>query len=131
VTHKIRVLIADDHPMMRRGLASVFDRESDIILVGEASDGQEAIDLTKRFFPEIVIMDVNMPHMNGISATKILRSEFPEVRVIGLSMCPEGEEGSEILRAGAVSYLSKTVPACRILQAIRDAAMKPNAVVVP
>jgi len=129
VTQKIRVLVADDHPLVRQGLAAAISGETDIPIIGKASDGQEAIDLTKRLSPEIVIMDVSMPHMSGITATKMLRSDFPEVRVIGLSMCSE-EEGREMLKAGAVHYLNKTVSASTILEAIRDAATKPNAVLV-
>jgi DNA-binding NarL/FixJ family response regulator len=130
VIPKIRVLLADDHPLIRRGLASAINIETDIDIVGEASDGREAIDLAKRLLPEIVVMDVSMPHMNGITATRILHSVFPEVRVIGLSMCTE-EEGKEMLNAGAVKYLSKTAPVSAILEAIRDAATKPNAGLIP
>ena len=130
MTKKIRVLLADDHPLVRQCLAVAINGETDVKIIGEACDGQEAIDLTKRFSPEIIIVDVSMPHMDNITATKLLRSDFPEVQVIGLSMCSE-EEGRKVLKAGAVLYLKKALPACTILKAIRDAATKPNAVFVP
>jgi DNA-binding NarL/FixJ family response regulator len=112
-------LLADDHPIVRTGLARVINAQPDIEIVGEASDGQDAIDLVRRVLPHVVVMDVNMPKMNGIAATRIIRNDFPEIQVIGLSMCEEAIEGREMQGAGATEYLVKSGPVDAILAAIR------------
>lgn len=118
---KIRVLLADDHEVVRQGLAIVLAREEDIEIVGEASDGQSAVDLARRLRPNVVTMDINMPVMSGIEATRVLHGELPAIRVIGLSMFGEAEEGRALLAAGAVDFLSKAGASTRLLAAIRSA----------
>jgi DNA-binding NarL/FixJ family response regulator len=132
VISKIRVLLADDHPIVRMGLARVINAQPDIEIVGEASDGQDAIALTRQVLPHVVVMDVNMPKMNGIAATRIIRNDFPEIQVIGLSMCEEVIEGREMQGAGATEYLMKSGPVDAILAAIRrvGALPKPEAIIL-
>lgn len=117
---RIRVLLVDDHRALRDGLKSLFEDEPDIEVVGEASDGEEAVVLTKRIKPDLVIMDVTMPRMNGIEATRVLSKEFPRVRVIGLSMHEKHEVAKSMLEAGASAYLPKDVPSRLLLAAIRN-----------
>ncbi len=84
MARKIRILLVDDHRLVRHTLAHLITKEADMEIIGEASDGQESINLAKRFLPAVVLMDVAMPNMNGITATRIIGSDCPEVRVIGL-----------------------------------------------
>jgi PAS domain S-box-containing protein len=107
---KISVLLVDDRQIVREGLASLLRAQPDIEVVGEAGEGQMAIELTRRLRPNVVIMDVTMPRLNGIAATRRIVSEFPHVRVIGLSMHEEADLGVAMRQAGAVAYLSKDGP---------------------
>jgi len=119
--HKIRVLLADDHAVVRQGLTHLLRNEPDIEVVSEAADGEQAIDLARQFLPDVMLMDVNMPKMNGIEATKLIHSEFPSIRVIGLSMFEEAERASQMRDAGAVAYVSKSGQSGDVLAAIRAA----------
>ena len=115
----IRVILVDDHMVMRQGLAGLLQAEPDIEIVGEASEGQSAIDLIRELRPDVVLMDISMPGMDGIHATRIIHKELPEVHVIGLSMFQEGEQESAMREAGAVDYLTKSGPADALIEAIR------------
>src|SRR6266581_5566416 len=81
----IRVLCADDHPLVRKGIASILANETDVILVGEAGGGREAVELFRKLRPDVVLMDLRMPEMNGIEATRIIRAEAPETKIIALT----------------------------------------------
>jgi len=105
----IRVLIVDDHAMVRRGLAAFLKVKPELLLVGEASNGQEAIALCGQLTPDVVLMDLLMPEMGGIEATRTIRARWPRVRVIALTSFGEREMVREALQAGAVSYLLKNV----------------------
>jgi DNA-binding NarL/FixJ family response regulator len=120
---RIRVLLVDDSKIVQEGLARLLRGEPDIEIVGEAFDGEKAIDLTRRFRPDVMTMDINLPGMSGIQATRAIHAEFPEVRVIGLSIFEEGEMADSMRAAGAVGYVAKSAPASALLAAIR-AAMK-------
>jgi DNA-binding NarL/FixJ family response regulator len=120
----IRVLLADDHATIRRGLAKLLDSEADMEVVGQASNGAEAIELAKQMQPQVILMDVSMPVMDGIEATRIITTEIPNVRVIGLSMFETVEIGRIMFNAGAICYLCKSAPASQIIAAIRNAAYK-------
>jgi len=120
--HRIRVLLVDDHVVVRQGLSHLLRDESDIEIVAEASDGQTAVEMVRRFLPNVVMMDINMPGMDGIEATRVIRSEFPNVQVIGLSMFEEGERAEAMRNAGAVNYLTKSGPSEALVAAIRACA---------
>lgn len=122
IDKKICILLADDHPILRKGLAHIINDEEDMEIIGEASDGNEAIEQTRQLQPDIVIMDISMPNMSGIEATKIISADSSMTQIIGLSMCPETGEGKEMLEAGAVDFVSKGGPVDAILNAIRKAA---------
>jgi PAS domain S-box-containing protein len=116
---KIRVLVVDDHKVVRQGLARLLTAEPDIEIVGEASDGQTAVDLTRQQRPDVVTMDISMPGMNGIEATRIIHAECPAVQVIGLSMFEEAEQAKAMRAAGAAAYLTKSDAAEALVAAIR------------
>lgn len=119
---KIRVLLVDDHKIVRQGLAGLLAGESDIALVGEASDGVDALDQVRRIHPDVVIMDITMPRMNGIEATRHITQEHPGIRVIGLSMHEKDDMELAMRAAGAETYLSKDGAATALVDAIRGAA---------
>jgi DNA-binding NarL/FixJ family response regulator len=119
---RTRVLLADDHEVVREGLARLLKEEPDMEVVGEAADGQAAIDLTRQLLPDVVIMDINMPGMDGIEAARGIHAEFPDVKIIGLSMFEKLERGDAMLEAGAVDYLTKSGPPDAVIAAIRTHA---------
>jgi DNA-binding NarL/FixJ family response regulator len=104
---------------VRRGLVGLFRAEPDIEVVGEAADGKSAVYLIREVQPDFVLMDVSMPGMNGIQATRIIHTELPEVRIIGLSMFQTEELSAAMREAGAVDYISKGVPFENIIATIR------------
>jgi two-component system NarL family response regulator len=115
----IRILIVDDHFVVRMGLLSSVNKESDMVAVAEASTAPQAIALYRKHTPDIVLMDLRLPGMNGIDATFALCREFPEARVIAISTYDGGEDIYQALQAGARSYLSKGVSRVELLQTIR------------
>ena len=117
----IRVLLVDDHRMFRAGLVGLLAAQRDIEVVGEASDGIEAVALNNRLRPDIILMDSNMPRMGGIEATQIIVAETPTVAVIGLSMHHLDDMAAEFKAAGACEYLSKDQESSAVLAAIRSA----------
>lgn len=116
---KIRVLLADDHTIVRQGLAGLINAEPDMEVAGEAADGEAAVALTRDMRPHVVLMDINMPGMNGVDAARIIHREFPDIRVIGLSMFREGEQAAAMREAGAVAYIEKSGPSDLLLKAVR------------
>lgn len=117
--HRIRVLLADDHEALRRGLIDLLGDESDIEVVGQATDGQEAVEMARRMEPDLVVMDVSMPKLTGIEATRLIARELPGTRVIGLSMHEKHEVATSMLEAGAIAYLPKDAPMQMLISAIR------------
>lgn len=119
---QIRVLIADDHHAVRQVFAIVLSQEPDIQVVGQAFDGQMAVDLATRLQPDVVLMDLTMPKLNGIEATRAIASQNPGIRVIGLSMHDSRDAADAMREAGSVAYLSKGAQAEEIIAAIRKAS---------
>ncbi len=115
----LRVLIADDHEIVRHGLGSLLAEATDVELVGEAGNGREAVDLAYQLRPDVVVMDVAMPLMNGDEAARQIRRHLPQTRIVALSMYDEAGAAEKMRRAGAEVYLLKTAPADELLAAIR------------
>ena len=115
----IRILLVDDHAMMRDGLRTILQSESTVDVVGEASDGRRALALAKSLMPDVVVMDVGMPNMNGIEATRKILQIAPTVRVIAVTVLSEDPFPNQLLDAGARGYLSKGSNSEEMLEAIR------------
>jgi NarL family two-component system response regulator LiaR len=118
---RIRVLIVDDHPMVRRGLATFLQVYDDLELAGEAAGGQEAIQLCARLQPDVVLMDMAMPEMDGATATRLIRKQSPTIRVVMLTSFKDEILVQSALQAGAIGYLLKDVSADELARAIRAA----------
>jgi DNA-binding NarL/FixJ family response regulator len=116
---KIRVLAVDDHPLLREGVAALIADETDITLVGEACDGREAVDQFRRLRPDVTLMDLQMPHMNGIEATTAIRAEFPDARIVVLTTYTGDVHVPLALKAGASGYLLKNAIRTELLSTIR------------
>ena len=119
---RIRILLADDHAVVRQGFKMILAAEADMEIVGEAANGREAVDLAEQLRPDVVVMDVSMPELNGIEATRRLASSVPHARVVALSMHKDSVYVREILRAGARGYLLKDSGAADLVAAIRAVA---------
>ena len=117
----IRVMIVDDHAMVRTGLATFLEVSDDLDLVGQATNGQEAVELCEQFQPDVVLMDLVMPEMDGVTATRIIREHWPQVQVIALTSFQEKELVQDALEAGAISYLLKNVSMDDLAEAVRAA----------
>ncbi len=117
----IRVLIVDDHIMVRRGLATFLRAFSELALAGEAGSGEEAIRLSAELHPDVILMDMMLPGMSGPEATRVIRQRQPEVQVLALTSFKEGDLIRDALEAGAIGYLLKDVSADELASAIRAA----------
>ncbi len=115
----IKVLCADDHPIVRKGIASLLANESDMTLVAEAAGGREAVDLYRLRRPDVTLMDLRMPDMDGITATRIIREEFPGARIIALTSYDGDQDIYQALEAGVRGYLLKEMVHTELLRAIR------------
>jgi len=119
---RIRILLADDHAVLRQGFKMILAEQPDMEIVGEAGNGREAVELAEQLRPDIVVMDVAMPELNGIEATRRMASSVPHARVVALSMHKDSVYVREILRAGARGYLLKDSVAGDLVSAIRSVA---------
>jgi DNA-binding NarL/FixJ family response regulator len=119
-------LLADDHALLREGLRSLLGEEADIELVGEASDGRQAVEVALRTRPDVILMDVTMPRVDGIEATRQITAALPQARVIGLSMHEEEDMAAAMYEAGASAYLSKGGPSESLLATIRGISAAPR-----
>ena len=117
----IRVMLVDDHTMVRRGLATFLKIFDDLELAGEADSGEAAIQLCAKALPDVILMDIVMPDMDGATATRLIRERFPHVQVIALTSFKEGDLVKQALEAGAIGYLLKDVSAEELVHAIRAA----------
>jgi DNA-binding NarL/FixJ family response regulator len=115
----IRVLSVDDHPLLREGIAALIGSEEDMELIGEASNGHEALDLFRKHQPDITLMDLQMPEINGIDAIGAIRGEFPGARIIVVTTYPGDSQVSRALQAGARAYLLKGMLRKELLETIR------------
>ena len=119
---KIRVLLADDHTLVRSGIATLLQSNKDFLVVGEAEDGEEAVRKTGELKPTVVVMDLSMPKLSGIEATKQIKKKYPEVNVLVLTMHENEEYVYQILKSGAAGYVLKSAGKDELIAAIRAAA---------
>lgn len=119
--HPIRIMIVDDHEMVRRGLGLFIRGYKDLLLVGEAANGMQAVRLCGKLQPDVILMDIVMPEMNGIEAIRIIRQKLPDVQIIMLTSSSDSHHITEAIEAGATSYLMKNVTDDQLANAIRAA----------
>jgi len=117
-----RILLVEDHAIVREGLCSLLEKQTDMEVVGEADEGRTAVDLVRQLLPDIVIMDITMPNLNGVEATRYITGEFPEIKVIALSIHSNRRFVSDMLRAGATGYVLKECLFDELVQAIQAVA---------
>jgi two-component system nitrate/nitrite response regulator NarL len=120
IKQKIKVLVADDHPVVRKGLQSCLERQESLKCVGEAADGDEALEKTLTLKPDVVLLDISMPRRDGLAVTAALRKEAPQVKVLILSMHSNKEYLFRIIQAGAHGYVSKGASPDQLLHAIQS-----------
>src|SRR4051812_38175516 len=127
---QIRVLLVEDHAVVREGTAELINRQADMTVVGEAGDGQEAVDLASRLAPDVILMDVALPGLDGISATRKIKQNSPTIAVLALSAHDEDQYVFALLEAGAAGYLLKTIRGNELVEGVRavfrgEAALHP------
>jgi NarL family two-component system response regulator LiaR len=118
---KIMVMLVDDHNVVRSGLATFLRAYDDLELVGEARNGREALNLCRQIKPDVILMDLMMPEMDGITSTRAILADYPEIKIIAMTSFEEEELVQGVLAAGAISYLLKNVTSDELAKAIRDA----------
>jgi two-component system response regulator NreC len=118
----IRILLADDHGVVRQGFRAILSQQADMVIVGEAGNGREVMTLAEEFAPDVIVMDVAMPELNGIEATRRLGTSVPKTRVLALSMHKDSVYVREMLKAGAKGYLLKDSSEHDLLEAVRAVA---------
>jgi len=118
---KIKVLIADDHEIVRKGLRELINQQSDMQVISEAVDGEDAIQMVQEYSPDIILMDVVMPKMNGIDATRKIKSQFPHTRIIALSIYADRSYVIQMFKMGVSGYLLKESAFNELIKAIRKA----------
>lgn len=118
----IRVVLVDDHALMRAGIRMIFEKETDIEVVGEAEDGEPGLQLIKRLLPEVALVDLHMPRLNGVEVTERVRRAKLSTRIVILTMAGEAPFPRRLLEAGASGYLTKGCPADELIKAVRQVA---------
>lgn len=124
--NKIHILLADDHAILREGIRALLEDYTDLSVVGEADDGRKAVEMTRQLQPDIVLMDISMPVLNGLEATRQIKRDYPHVHVLVLTMHDSEEYVSQLLAAGASGYVLKSVASGELVQAIRAVAAGRN-----
>jgi DNA-binding NarL/FixJ family response regulator len=119
ITRQIKILTVDDHPILREGIASIIQGEKDMVVVGEASNGREAIEVFRSKRPDVTLMDLQMPDLNGIDAIATIRQEHPQARIIVLTTYEGDVLARRALKAGATGYILKDMIRTELLEAIR------------
>jgi NarL family two-component system response regulator LiaR len=122
-SHPIRVMLVDDHNVVRSGLATFLKAYDDLELVGEAKNGLEAVNLCREKKPDVILMDLIMPEMDGIAATRAILADYPEIKIVAMTSFEEEELVQGVLAAGAISYLLKNVTSDELAAAIRAASL--------
>jgi two-component system NarL family response regulator len=117
---RIKVLIVDDHRVVREGLSAILQSKESIQVLGEAQDGQEAVEKARSLLPDVILMDVSMPKMTGVEATRIIKREFPHIGIIALTMYEEQQYIFDLVRGGATGYLLKDSDSDQIVKAIQS-----------
>src|ERR1051325_5726201 len=130
VMEKVRLLLVDDHLVVRQGLRALLEAEADLTIVGEAETGRQAVQLAKKYLPDVVIMDIAMPMLNGLEATRIILKEVPNVKVLVLSSYSDDEYVQQLTEVGVAGYLLKQTAASDLIKAVRE-ARKGNAFFSP
>jgi DNA-binding NarL/FixJ family response regulator len=126
---RVRVLIADDQTLFREGIKDLLENERIVEVVGEAADGNEAVRMAKKLKPDVILMDIKLPHLDGVSATRIIRKECPNTNVLILSSFEDEAHVMESIQAGANGYLSKMLPATELVNALK--AFANDGVMIP
>ena len=129
---KIRVLVVDDHTIVRDGICALLRLAGDIEVVGEAANGREALEMVRKFMPDVMLIDIAMPNMNGLEATRRIRKEFPRVKVLVLTQYDDKEYVFPVIEAGASGFISKTAASSELVSGIRsvyrgDSFLSPSA----
>lgn len=122
MSSRITILLADDHQILRSGLKNLFTKQEDMEVVAEAEDGRAAVEMARKFSPRVVVMDISMPDLNGVEATRQIMAESPGTKIIALSVHSDRKYVSETLKAGAVGYLLKDAPFEELVLAVRTVA---------
>ena len=117
---RTRLVLADDHDLFREGLAGLINAQPDLEVVGQASDGLEALTLARDLHPDLIAMDINMPMCDGLEATRLIRAEWPEARILILTVHDEDEKLFEAIKAGASGYMLKNVGSADFLRGVRS-----------
>lgn len=120
-TPPIRVLVVDEHGMVRKGIVAYLKNHSDLHIIGEAQNGREAVELCEHLEPDVILMDLQMPEMDGITATRLIHKKYPRIQIIALTSFPDRNKVQDALAAGAISYLLKNISGEDLAEAIRDA----------
>jgi len=123
---RIRILLADDHAILREGIRALLEDQPDMAVVGEAADGRQAVELARKLEPDIVVMDIGMPLLNGLEATRQIKRDRPQVAVLVLTMHDNEEYVSQLLTAGASGYVLKRAASSELVTAIRAMAAGQN-----